>query len=111
MKLSHQDYDTVTVLTISGDYTNDDVETFRRNVGERTRNGAKHVLLDCESLEFIDSAGLESWLRLQEKLGEEGGQFRLVHPDETIRTILELTRLDLAFESHESVEAAVRSLR
>lgn len=111
MKLSHQDYEHVSVLTISGDYTLDDVEQFNRSVGERRRSGVRHVLLDCASLEFVDSAGLESWLRLQEELGLEGGQFRLIDPDEIIKKILELTRLDLAFETHPSVEAAARSLR
>lgn len=111
MKISHQDYEHVTVLTVSGDYTEDDVDQFRRHVSERRRNGSQHVLLNCESLEFIDSSGLESWLRLQEDLGGAGGQLRLINPDETVQKILELTRLDLAFESHSTVEAAVRSLR
>ena len=111
MKLSHQDYETVTVLTLSGDFSHDDVEPFIRAVGDRRRIGVKHVLIRCDNLEFIDSAGLECWLRLQEDLGVEGGQLRLIEPEETIQKILEITRLDLAFESHASVEAAVRSLR
>lgn len=111
MKLSHQDYEHVTVLTLSGDYTADDVEQFTRAVSDRRAAGARDVLLDCENLEFIDSAGLESWLRLQERVGEAGGQVRLVRPDEVVRKILSLTRLDLAFEAHPTLEAAVRSLR
>ena len=111
MKLSHQDYEHVTVLTLSGDYTADDTEHFRRAVGERRAAGVRDVLLDCENLEFIDSAGLESWLRLQESLGEAGGQVRLVRPDESVRRILQITGLDLAFETHLTIESAVRSLR
>lgn len=111
MKISFQDYEIVSVLTISGDLTAEDVEQFLRVVNDRVASGVKHVLIDCENLEFIDSEGLEAWLRVQEKLGEAGGQFRLVRPDETLSTILELTRLDLAFESLPTVEAAVRSLR
>ena len=111
MKMSFQDYDFITVLTLSGEYTADDTEQFRRAVDERRRMGVRDVLIDCEHLEFIDSSGLESWVRLQEALGVEGGQFRLVNPEETVRKILELTRLDLAFESHEQVEQAVKSLR
>lgn len=111
MKVSSQDYDHVTVLTLSGDYTADDVEQFRRIVTDRRAAGVRDVLLDCENLEFVDSAGLESWLRLQELLAEHGGQLRLVRPDQTIRTILDLTRLELAFERHGTIEAAVRSLR
>ncbi len=111
MKLSHQDYEHISVLTISGDYTHDDLEQFSRSVNERRKAGVRHVLLDCANLDFVDSAGLESWLRIQEELGVESGQFRLINPDEIVRKILELTRLELAFESHSTVEEAVRSLR
>lgn len=111
MKISYQDYEIVSVLTVSGDFTVEDVEQFKRVVNERVHSGVKHVLIDCENLEFIDSEGLEAWLRVQEMLGATGGQFRLVRPDETLSTILALTRLDLAFESLPTVEAAVRSLR
>lgn len=111
MKISYQDYEVVSVLTMSGDFTAEDLEQFERTTNERRAAGAKHVLIDCENLDFVDSAGLEAWLRLQEKLGASGGQFRLIRPDETLATILQLTRLDLAFESLPTVEAAVRSLR
>lgn len=111
MKISHHDYEHVTVLTVSGDFTAEDTEQFARIVKDRRAAGVRHVLIDCENLEFIDSEGLESWLRTQESLGEAGGQLRLLRPDDTVATILQLTRLDLAFESHPSVETAVRSLR
>jgi len=109
--MSFQDYDFITVLTLSGEFTAEDTDTFQRAVKERKKVGIRDVLLDCEHLEFVDSAGLENWLRLQEDLGMEGGQFRLVNPEETVTKILEMTRLDLAFESHKTVEQAVKSLR
>jgi len=111
VKLSFHEYEHVCVLTVSGEYTDEDVEVFRRTVGERLDNGARHILLDCEHLEFIDSAGLESWLRLRELIGQTGGQVRLIKPDENVHTILKLTRLDRAFETHETLESAVRSVR
>ncbi|MDX2114822.1 MAG: STAS domain-containing protein [Planctomycetota bacterium] len=111
MKLSYQDYEHMSVLTLSGDYTADDVEHFNRVVGERRLAGVRDVLLDCENLEFVDSAGLESWLRLQETLGGEGGQLRLVRPDDAVKRILGLTRLDAALETHATLENAVKSLR
>jgi anti-anti-sigma factor len=117
VKLSHQDYDTVSVITLSGDYTADDVDQFTRSTTDRRNAGVRHIILDCENLEFVDSKGLESWLRLQEALGSGasggvgGGQLRLIRLDDTVRRILALTRLDLAFEVHPTVESAVRSLR
>ena len=45
MKLSYQEYEHICVLTLSGEYTADDVDQFRRSVAERAAAGARHVLL------------------------------------------------------------------
>lgn len=111
MKVSHQNFEHITLLTLSGEFTAEDVELFRRTTAERLSSGARHMVLDFENVDFVDSAGLESLLRLQERLGENAGQLRLIKLDSTLERILELTRLDLAFESHETIEKAVRSLR
>lgn len=111
MKISTEEYEQICVMTLSGEFTAEDVDTFRRTTGERIETGSRHMLLDCEHLEFIDSAALESWLRLRETLGHSSGQIRLIHPGETIMQILELTRLDHAFESYPTLESAVRSVR
>jgi anti-anti-sigma factor len=111
MKLSTTNYDHVCLLTLSGEFTADDVEQFNRTTTERLSGGSRHVIVDCENLEFLDSRGLECVLKLQENLGERGGQLRLIRPDDTVATILKLTRLDLALEAYPSLEDAVRSLR
>lgn len=111
MKISAQEYEHICVLTLSGEFTAEDVDVFRRASGERIERGARHMLLDCEHLEFIDSAGLESWLRLRELLGQASGQLRLIKPDDTVSQILEMTRLGKAFESYNTLESAVRSVR
>ncbi len=111
MKLSHQDYAHVTVLTLSGDYTAEDVEPFNRAIAERLDAGVRDFVVDCEHLEFIDSAALEALLRLRDRATEKSGHMRLVNPDVNILKILEITRLDRAFQSHTSLEAAVKSLR
>lgn len=111
MKISFQDHESLSVLTLSGEFTHDDVESFSRIAAERESRGARSMVLDCSNLEFVDSKALEAMLRLQERLGHAGGQLRLVKPDDTVAAILRLTRLSLALESHETLELAVRSLR
>lgn len=111
MKISFQDHESLSVLTLSGEFTHDDCEAFTRVVNDREARGTRHIVLDCSNVEFVDSKALETMLRLQERLGAAGGQLRLVKPDDTVAQILRLTRLDLALESHPSLELAVRSLR
>jgi anti-sigma B factor antagonist len=111
MKLSYEDHGSVTVLTISGEFTSDQAEMFRRSCLDRFEAGIKDVVLNLEHMTLIDSAGLELLLWLSEEVAEHNGQLRLVNPDETVRLILEITRLERRFDVHECIESAAKSLR
>lgn len=111
MKLSYEDHGSTAVLTLSGELTADQADGFRRSCHERFEAGIRDFVLDLEHLTLIDSAGLEAMLWLLEESGEQGGQIRLVRPDDTIEKILEVTRLDRRFDVHDSTESAARSLR
>jgi anti-sigma B factor antagonist len=111
MKLSYEDHQSISVLTLSGELTVDQSETFRRAVLDRFATGVRDVVLDLQHLSHVDSAGLESLLWLQDEVGDRSGQLRLVRPDETIRTVLHVTRLSRRFDTHESIESAAKSLR
>ncbi|MCI0364885.1 MAG: STAS domain-containing protein [Phycisphaerales bacterium] len=111
MKLSYEDHNTVTVLTMSGELTADQSDAFRRACQERLNAGIRDVVLDMEYLTLIDSAGLELLLWLVDEVADRNGQVRLVNPDETVRKIFQLTRLDKRFNVHTSIESAAKSLR
>jgi anti-sigma B factor antagonist len=111
MKFSFEDHDGTTVLTISGELTADQADSFRRSCLERFASGIHHVVLDLEHLTLVDSEGLEMLLWLREAAAERQGQLRLVKPDATVRKILEITRLDRRFETHDTVAAAAKSMR
>jgi anti-sigma B factor antagonist len=106
MKLSYEDHDTVSVMTVSGDLTADQADGFRRACQDRFDASIRDIVLDMEYLATIDSAGLELLLWLSEQIGSRGGHLKIVKPDETIRTILNITRLERRFDVHDSIEAA-----
>lgn len=111
MKLSYEDHNTISVLTISGELTADQSDAFRRACQDRLNSGIRDMVLDMEYLTLIDSAGLELLLWLMDEVADRNGQVRLVKPDETVRKILHLTRLDRRFNIHDSIESAAKSLR
>ena len=111
MKLSYEDHDTITVMTLSGDLTADQADTFRRACQDRFEANVRDVVLDLEHLTGIDSAGLELLLWLIDEVGTRRGHLKLVKPDDTIRQILRITRLDKRFDVDETVQAAAKSLR
>lgn len=112
MKASTQDHAHICIVTLSGEFTAEDTDTFYRALGNRIEEGrTRHVIVDCEHMEFIDSKGLEALLDLQQRLTGSGGALRVARPDDTVTTIMHLTRLENAIEACPSIEDAVRSLR
>lgn len=111
MKLSYEDHGIISVITLSGELTADQADAFRRTCAERFERGVRHVVLDLEHLQLIDSAGLELLLWLIDELADRHGQLRLVQPDDTIEKIFEVTRLDRRFDIHKTIESAAKTLR
>lgn len=111
MKLSYEDHGPVTVLTVSGELTLDQGDTFRRTCQDRFNSGIKDVVLDIEHLNLLDSAGLELLLWLQDEVSDRNGQLRMVKPDVTVRKVFQLTRLEKRFNIHNTIESAAKSLR
>ena len=111
MKLSYEDHELISVITVSGDLTSDQVDAFRRACQDRFDAGVRDLIVHIEHMTLIDSAGLEQLLWLIDEVGKRQGRLRLVNPDETVRRILELTRLNRKFDIHETVESAGKSLR
>jgi anti-anti-sigma factor len=111
MKLRFEDHDRISIVSLGGELTADSIDAFRRSITERIGRGTRDFVLQSDEMTFIDSAGLETLLWLQETVAEKLGQVRLVAPQENVRKILEITRLEHQIDSHEEVTEAIRSLR
>lgn len=111
MKATFDDYDHLSVMTMHGDLTADQVDRFRKVTEERMKTQVRDFVIDLHETEFVDSQGLETLLWLQERTADLLGQVRIAAPSENIKRILELTRLSGRFDCHDTVEAAMKSLR
>lgn len=111
MKMSHENYDQLTVMTLKGDLNAESSDEFRRVTQARFGENVRDVVLDLSSVEFVDSKGLETLLWLQEQCGERLGQVRLAATAESVMKILEITRLLPRFDTHADVDTAIKSLR
>ena len=110
MKISYEDNGPVSVLSITGDLSVDEADRFQREALQRFDHDVRDFVLDLESVDFIDSRGLESLLWLQDKCTELLGQVRLAACPDHIYKVLEVTRLRTRFDCHPDVDTAVSSL-
>lgn len=112
MKTTFSDDEQVSTVTVQGEITADEVDSFCDELTKRIEEQQiRDFVLEMSEVEFIDSAGLEMLLWLQDRCAEQLGQVRIAAPAENVATILRMTRLSSQIEHRDSVSEAVESLK
>lgn len=111
MQLTHQDHDSLTVLTLRGDLTGDETDRLRRAAIERMDAKVRDFVVDLDRVDAVDSRGLETLLWLKAEAEDRLGQVRLARVPAHVQSILACTRLAARLECAGDVDAAMRSLR
>jgi anti-anti-sigma factor len=111
MNITAESYGHAVILNLKGDLTEDSLKAFMQVIDHHLGNNqVVDVILNMEQVPFVDSAGLEYLLGLQDRLGEKFGQVKLVSCDTNVRKILEITRLANSFEILKDVAEAVKAI-
>lgn len=111
MNIAVENHGPVVVLNLRGEMTDESVGAFAKAVDHQLENkDVVDIVLNMESVPFLDSAALTYLLDLQDRLSERLGQVKLGAIDDNVRVILEVTRLKATFDVHESADEAVRAV-
>ena len=62
-----------------------------RDVQPLSNCDGKDIVLDCRALEYISSSGLRVLLTAEQKMEDCGGKMKLIHVNETVMEIFEVT--------------------
>ncbi len=112
MKIFFDQMNQKTVLFLRGEFVAEQVDNFRKAVLSRMDDmEVADFVLECSELEFVDSQGLESFLWLEQLCADRLGQICLVDPQDNVRVILEMTRLDTRLQIHDGIQTALTSLK
>ena len=82
----------------------------RRITAQATMAGKFNVILDLGEVEFIPSMLMSVLVKTLQSLGDQGRKFLLVGMNRHIRASLKLTRIDILFDLHDSVDDARAAL-
>lgn len=85
---------TVVVSALSG---HDAVDLTSHIAFRMSESGARHVVLDLQNVEHIDSTCLGVLVELLTKLHQAGGRIALVNAARNVEFLFKLTRLDRVF--------------
>jgi anti-sigma B factor antagonist len=97
----------VTILDLEGEL---DTYTAVRDIIVRlVDEGKKKILLNMAGVEYIDSAGLGTLVGGLKRATENDGILKIVHANEQLQKVFNITGLVRVFEQFESEEEALRS--
>lgn len=71
--------------------------------------GATKIILDCNTLEFIDSSGLSALVFFYKTGDKQGAQIKLINVTDKVLSILQMTGLTKIFEIYSDLDVAKKS--
>ena len=112
MKVTAESYGHAVILNPKGEITEDGIGALRQAVEHQLESSeVVDVVFNLEDVPFLDSAALEYLLDLHDRLAERFGQVKFVKVDETVLTILEITRTRGSFEVYGDIPDAVKAIQ
>ena len=96
------------ILKISKSLTYQNCEEVAATFKDYLDQQKKEIIIDFSKISFLDSAGLELLLQMQNELKQQGGALKLVHLDELCLDILKITQLTNVFRIYEDMHKAIK---
>ncbi len=107
MELSATTTDHLQIIRVAEDRIDAAVAiAFKDNMRSLTEGGEGDVLLDLSQVEFIDSSGLGAIVAAMKQLGADR-KLQLASMSANVDKVFRLTRMDMVFTIHGSVEDAI----
>lgn len=97
------------VVDVKGEIDLHTAPKLREQINELLETGHKHIALNLESLDFMDSTGLGVLIGGLKRLKENGGTLALVAPQHPVQRVLNVTGLTKVFPIHDTVDEAMQA--
>lgn len=108
MELRREKINDVNVLYLQGSLTVATTQDFFSGIVSLVEEGETKFLLQLSSVDFIDSTGLGTIVRVSKRVREAKGKLSLADAQPKILALFELTRLDKILLIHKTEEEALR---
>jgi anti-sigma B factor antagonist len=111
LRLDVTDHDGIEVLSVHGEVDVSTAPRLRQQLVETASSGHDSVVVDLDSVEFLDSTGLGVLVSGLKRFRTQGGDLHLVCNPPRILRVFEITGLTKVFAIHPTVDDAVSAAR
>ena len=110
MKATIREIGKVKVVDLSGKITIGEGDVvLRERVGELLEGGHQNILLNLGKVSYMDSAGIGELVACYKRAKEKNGTVKLLNPSGKVYDLLQLTKLEEAFETFKDEKEALVS--
>lgn len=112
MEIVERTVNDVTVLDLKGKMTlGEGDELLKDKINSLLAAGKKKLLLNLESVPYIDSAGLGEVVRTYTTVSRQGGSLKLLNLTKRIEDLLSITKLLTVFDTYDNEADAIKSYK
>jgi anti-sigma B factor antagonist len=111
MVLTHLTGNGIDIATLAGRLVMADVSQVRQRLLTTVEQGKRKLVLDLSEVAFMDSSGLSVLVSVFKAARLKNGEVVLLQPNPTVRSLIELTRLQQIFAIFDDETAALARLR
>ena len=98
MQISSDSEGPIQIVAIQGSLDTDTSREAESYLSATLNDGAKKLLIDFSTLEYISSAGLRVLLAIAKGLGAQGGELRLCSLNETVKDVFDISGFNMIFK-------------
>lgn len=106
MKIDIEKKKGIIVMHINGNLDADSVSEFKKEATKLVEEGCNAVVMDCATMDFVDSLGLGAMISLLRRLRSHEGDLKVAGLTKDVRSIFEITRLTRLFDIAPDWQAA-----
>lgn len=99
--------DTVAIVDVSGDIDLNRSLDFQKSLLDVLEKGPQQIIVNLSGVSYMDSSGVASLVKLLSRTRKSGSRLCLVGLTERVKSLFEITRLDVVFSIYTSEKEAM----
>jgi anti-sigma B factor antagonist len=111
MKITVQEKESVTIVSLDGSIMQEDVAIMRSRLEDLIHSGKTRMILDLAGVTYLSSMCLAVIVSVKSQLVAKHGDLKLSSLNELIKNLFEMTQLVRKFPIYNTVEEAEASYR